>query len=117
MFPQRGELDAKGAEPEQEVFPELSFFRQLLQVPVGRRHQSEIALYLPLASDRPEKALLQDPQERLLHGQGQLPHLIEKEVAAVRLADQSLPGLFGSGESPLFMAEQEALDKRLGKRR
>jgi hypothetical protein len=61
--------------------------------------------------------LLQDPQELGLQRQRQLADLVEEDRAAVGLGEQAQPIGAGVGEGAALVAEQLALDQRLGHRR
>ena len=44
-------------------------------------------------------------------GKGEIPHLIEKEGAAVRLLNQTLMDFVGSRKGALFVTKKDALDE------
>jgi hypothetical protein len=60
---------------------------------------------------------LQEAEQLDLRGEGDLAHLVEEDGAAVRLLEAALPAGDGAGERALLVAEQLALQQRLGERR
>src|SRR5262249_35555575 len=85
--------------------------------PVGRRDYAHVHLEVTGAAHPLERALLQAAQELGLAGQRDLAHLVQEERAAVGQLHQPLLGGLGVGEGALLVAEQLALEERLGDRR
>ena len=89
-----------------------------LEVAVGGGDEADVDLERrwspPTRSNSP---LLQHAQELGLHGRRQLADLVEEERAAV--GQLEAPGLLavGAGEGAALVAEQLALEQRLGQRR
>ena len=82
-----------------------------------RRDHADIDLDRRLASDRQDLAALDGAEKLGLHGRAHLADLIEEQRARVGQLEE--PGLVAirSGERPLLVAEQLALQQRLGERR
>ena len=69
------------------------------------------------AADALEPPLLQHAEQFRLHGQRDLADLVEEDGAAVGQLEPPLALADGAGERPLLVAEQLALQQRLGQRR
>ena len=79
--------------------------------------QAHVDRDLGLGADRAHLALLQRAQQLGLQRERHLADLVEEQRAAVRLLEQALAALLGVGERALRVAEQLALEQRLGHRR
>ena len=93
---QRWRFNGNGAEAKEEVLPEFALLDHSVEITVGGRDESESAFEFPFGSQRAETPLLENPEEYPLGGKGEIPHLIEKEGAAVRLLNQTLMDFVGS---------------------
>ena len=69
-----------------------------------------------VAADALERALLQDAQELDLRRRRDLADLVEEERAAVGLLEAPGAPPIGAGEGALLVAEELALEERLGER-
>ena len=67
-----------------------------------------------LGAERLHLALLDGAQDLGLGGGAQVADLVEKQGAQVGEGELAPPGLGGAGEGALFVAEELALDERLG---
>jgi len=83
---------------------------------VGGGDDPDIHLDESVAADAADLALLENPQELRLKGEGDVPHLIEEHGPPVGLLEQSSPRGQGTGEGPLFVAKEFALQEMLGQR-
>ena len=68
------------------------------------------------AAHRAHLPRLERAEELRLEIARELADLVEEQRAAVRLLEQALPAVLGVGERPLGVAEQLALEQRLGDR-
>ena len=69
------------------------------------------------AADARERPLLQHAQQLHLHRRLHLADLVEEQRAAVGELEDAACGVVGAGERALLVAEQLALEQRLGDRR
>ena len=104
-------------EAEEQVAAERPGPDRLLQRPVGRRHHAHVHLDRRVAADPLERVALQHAQELRLRGRGHLADLVEEDRAAVGRLELADHLLGRPGERPLLVAEQLALQQRLGQRR
>src|SRR4029079_15105618 len=87
------------------------------EVQIGGGDDPDIALERPGAGDTLELALLDDAQQLRLHRHRHLADLVEEDGAAVRQLEAPRLLAGGTGEGALLVAEELALDQRLGQRR
>ena len=85
-----------------------------LQVFIGCGNQPDIHSNRSRPSHPLELSLLQHPQQLGLKHRSQLPHFIQEHSSAVSRFQLALLLRYGAGESPFLMAEQFALQQRLG---
>ena len=111
---QRRQGDREDSEPVVEVRTELPLGRQDHQVAVGGGDQPDVGLYRLVAPDSLERLFLQQPQYLGLHGQRCVADLVEEQRAAVALLELADAAAVGAGEGALLVAEQLALQQRLG---
>ena len=88
----------------------------LLEVAVGGGDEADVGLEFLGAADAAEAPLLQHAQQLHLHAEAGLPHLVEKQRAAVGGFEQPLLGVDGAGEGALHVPEELRLQDRLGER-
>ncbi len=81
-----------------------------------RGHDAHVDALAPAAAQAADLAALQGAQQLGLQLEGQLPHLVEEERAALGLLEEARPRALGAGEGPALVAEQLALDEVLGDR-
>ena len=72
---------------------------------------------LGAAAEPAEAALLQHAQQLDLRRRRHLADLVEEQRAAVGQLEAALPAIGGAGEGALLVAEDLALEQRLGNRR
>ena len=87
-----------------------------LEVAVGRGDEADVERHLAVAADRPHRPLLQRAQQLRLQRERQLADLVEEERAAVRLHEEARARAARVGEGAARVAEQLALEQRLGHR-
>ena len=110
-FPQGREIDGNHSDPVIEVFPELPFPDQLLQILVGGGDDPHIDLDRAMVADPLDLLFLQDPQQLGLGGQGQVADFVEKDAAAAGRLEAAGPAVIRPGERPLDMSEQFAFQE------
>ncbi|KAF5033894.1 hypothetical protein DSECCO2_601920 [anaerobic digester metagenome] len=115
-LPKRRQRDDDGAQPVEQVLAEHAVCRHDREVAVGRGHEPEIALQLVFGTHRPEAAVLEHAQKRLLYALGQLADLVEKERAAVGQLEQPVAVAVRVGERAFDVAKQHAFDQRFRQR-
>jgi hypothetical protein len=80
---------------------------------VGVRDHPHVGSDRLVATDPLERLLLQQPQD-LRPGRRHVADLVEEQRAAVALLELADPTPLGAGEGPPLVAEQLALQRRLG---
>src|SRR5207245_16188 len=114
---QRRQEDGQDVEAVVEIFAEPPILHHLRQVLVGGGENPDIDRNRAGPADAPDLLLLEGAQELRLHRHSEIARLVEEEGARGGLLEQpDLPG-DGAGEGPLLVAEQLALQERLGNRR
>ena len=78
---------------------------------MGRRDQPDIHLPSLVATDPPDAAALEGPEQLGLQLERQGGDLIEKQGAAVSRLEQAWLGGHGAGEGPLLVPEELALQQ------
>ena len=73
---------------------------------MGRGHDPDVDVQLPLAAHPLERPVLEDPQQPHLGGRGQLATLVEEERAGVGPLEPPLPRPDRTGETAPLVAEQ-----------
>jgi len=114
---QRRHPDGDDVEPEVEILAEAAPGGQLAQIAVAGRQHAHVDPHRARAADAHELPLLQHAQELRLRAEVHLADLVEQERAAVRQLELAALALVRPGEGALLVAEQLALDERLGNRR
>src|SRR5690606_22531132 len=82
------------------------------QVAVGRRYDPCLDRDRSLAAEACDLARLECTEQLGLRGEGELADLVEEDRAAARQLERAAAGAVCTGERPLFVAEQLALDER-----
>ena len=113
-FAQRRQTDWEAADAVVQVFAEAAVRDHLPERFMGRRHQAEIRMHRAQATHRAEAAGLDQAQQLHLHRQRYLANFIEEQSAAMRRFSQADLALVGASERALLVAEQLALEQRLG---
>ncbi len=113
---QRRDVELNHVQPIVEIAAERAALDLRLEVAVGRRQHAHVELLLGDAADALDLALLQDAQELDLHRRAELADLVEEQRAAVGGGEQ--PGAIAhrAGERAAHVAEQLALEQRVGDR-
>jgi hypothetical protein len=114
---QRREVDRQHVQPVHQVLAELAFRDDLGEVLVRGREDAHVDVHRLAAADRPELALLQEAQQLLLHVGAHVPDLVEEERPLVRHLQQPLAAGARAGEGAALVAEELALEQRVGQRR
>ena len=83
-----------------QVLAELARGYHVRQVAMGGGHDPHVDADRPLPADTVEPAVLQDPQQADLGGQGQFGQFIQQERAAVGPFEPALPRLGGAVSAP-----------------
>ena len=113
---QRRQRQAQRVEAVVEVGAEPAGFDVGGEVAVGRRDHADVDGELGAGTDGPDGALLEGAQELGLQAARQLADLVEEDGAAVGLGEQAGAIGAGVGERAAHVAEQLALEQRLGQR-
>ena len=100
------QMDGEYAEPIVQIVAEASALDRLFERPVGRGDQPDVDPPGLGGAQTLELALLEDPQQRHLHVEGELADFVEKERRAVGLLEAPDAPLAGTGEGAVFVAEQ-----------
>src|SRR5690606_34910941 len=89
----------------------------LLEVLMGRGDHAHVDRAALVGADRPHLALLHDAQQLRLQRRGHVADLVEEQRTAARLDEQTRARGGRAGERAARVAEQLALEQRLGQRR
>src|SRR5262249_30305852 len=111
---ERRKRDRKNIQPVEEVFAKLPGRQSIGWRVVRGGDDADLDLNLLAAADPPERVLLEDPQELRLHRDVHLGDLVEEERAVVGELEASEPPFERSREGAALVAEDLALDQRLG---
>ena len=103
---QRRQLDLDDVQPIVEVFSELPFGHELLEVDVGRRDDAGVDLLRLDPAQPHELPFLHHPQQLGLRLYRHAADLVEEDGALVGQLEQPLLGGHGAREGPLEVAEQ-----------
>ena len=99
---------------EVEVLAEAALLDRGLEVAVGGGDDAHVDRHLAVAADRANAPLLQRAQELRAAGWRHVADLVEEQRAAVGLHEQPGARRLGVGERAPGVAEQLALEQRLG---
>jgi len=111
---QRRHLDRDHVDPPEEVGAKPARGHESLEVLVGGEDDAGIDRVGPRAADRLELQRLQHAQQLHLERRRRRADLVEKDRAAVGLEKLSRPVPHGPGERPRHVAEEFALEQRVG---
>ena len=111
-----GSREGDHVEAVVQVLAELALGEQLVDVPVGRRHQPDVERDQLLAPEPAHLPLLEDAEQVDLGLGGHLADLVEEQRAALRHLEPAGLLAHRAAERPLLVAEHLALDERLGQR-
>src|SRR5262245_54390515 len=100
-----------------EVLAEAVVVDHRAKISVRRRDPADVDLERATATDALETARLQDAQQLGLQLGLELADLVEEERAAVGELEPAALALARAGERALLVAEELALEQRLGQRR
>ena len=114
---QSGDLDRDDVEAIEEILAERARARAFAEIAVGRGEDAHVDLALLVRADRADDAALEHVQELRLERGRHLAHLVEEQRAAVGLGEEAARALVAPGERALHVAEELALQERLGERR
>jgi hypothetical protein len=106
-----GDLDADGAHPEVEVFPERLLRHLFLQVAVRGRQHARVGRQYFVAADPLDLPLLESAKKLRLKCVRQLPDFIEENGSVVGQLEGAPPLRRGAGEGAALVAEQLAFDQ------
>jgi hypothetical protein len=116
-LPERGHADGKGIEAIVGIAPERAGTHRAGQVSVGGAHHPEVGGQRLDRADPAVGAGLQQAQQLRLHRGGQLADLVEVEGAAACRLHEARLAVARARERPFLVAEQLALEERLGEPR
>src|SRR5205814_2527117 len=113
---QRRQREADAIQAEVKVLAELALANERREVAVRRREEAHVDDARAHGADARHLARLEDVEELRLHAQRQLADLVEEHGAAVGRLEEAGARLRGAGEGAALVAEQLALEERLGER-
>src|SRR5262249_16723974 len=118
FFPlaQRREAEGEDVEPIEQILAQLALLDRILRFQVRRRDDADVDRLLGAPAEPPELPLLQHAEQLHLRGRRHLADLIEEERAAIGELEAALPPIGRAGERAFLVAEDLALEKRLGNR-
>src|SRR5205823_9363659 len=103
-------------EPIEEILAEASGVDFGEEIAIGRGDDPNVGA-LGVSANRLVLAFLQHPEQFHLHARRELADLVEKKCSARRLREATILLRDRSGERTLLVAEELALEDRLGDRR
>ena len=111
---QRRQLDGEDVQAVVEILAQLAAADGFGRIDVGRGDDPHVDLLLLAAAEAPELALLQHPQQLDLRRRHHLGDLVQEQRAAMGELETALPAFHRAGERALLVAEDLALEQRLG---
>ena len=114
--PQWRQIDPHHVDPVVEITAELATFHHLVDVAGGRGHHADVDGVFLAGAHPPHPSLLEHAEQFGLERQRQFAHLVEEQRAAVGELDEAHPAGIGAREGPALVAEELALDQRVGNR-
>ena len=114
--PQRRDLHRDHIDAEVEVFAEAMLLHGRFQIAIRGDDQAHVEGDFLVSADGPYGARLERAQELRLERQGELADLVEEQRAARCLEEETLARRVGIREGPAYVAEELALQQRLGER-
>ena len=115
-FPERGQIQRNDVDAVVEVFSELPFSNEFLEILVRRRHDAHIHLDGLHPADSGEFAFLQDAQQLGLRHGAEVADFVEEQRAGIGEFELSDASGRGIRERAFLMAEELTLDERFRKR-
>ena len=119
VFPalaQRRDIQLKHRQPEIQILAKGALSERFHQIFIRRRNDPHVHLDRLRPTQSLEPLLLQHSEHLGLGRQAHIADFIQKQRAAVRHLKLSAPHHHCTGERSLFVAEQFALNERLGDR-
>ncbi len=113
---ERRQLDGEHVQPVVQVLAQLAVLDGVGRVHVGRRNHADVHRLLVAPAEAAERPLLQDAQQLHLRRRRHLRDLVEEERPAIRELEAALAAVGRAGERALLVAEDLALEQRLGNR-
>ncbi len=113
---QRRERDLDHAQPVVEVLAEAADLHELAQVAVGGRDDAHVHAPRLRGAERADLAVLEHAQQAHLHARLGLADLVEEDRAAVGDLEEPALVRVGPGEGAAPVAEELALEERVGER-
>ena len=110
----RGYYDRKRRQAVVQILAEFARSHRRLQIPVGGRDHLQVHRDRGRAADPLQLALLQDPQQLGLQCRRHVGDLVQQDRTAVRAFEVPDSAARRTGERPLLVPEQLALDQSLG---
>ena len=114
---QRRDAERDALEPVEEIGPKRPAFTSSSSGAERRADEPRVDADLRRAADAHELAVLEEAQQLRLHGERHLADLVEEERPAAGRLDLAARALARAGERALLVAEELALEERLGDRR
>jgi hypothetical protein len=114
--PQRRQLDREDVQPVVEILAQLARAHRVPRVLVGRGDDADVHRLFLASAEPAEAPLLEHAQQLDLRGRLHLGDLVEEQRAAVRELEDARAAIVRAGERPLLVAEDLALEQRLGNR-
>ena len=111
---QRRQQDVDDVQAIEQILAEATLGDLLLQVAVGRGDQADVGRDGLIATHAFELAFLQHAQELHLGRRRDVADFVEEQRAAVGLLEATLASAIRAGVRAALVAEQLALEQRLG---
>ncbi len=113
--PQGREVETQHVRPIQQVLPELSAHNESMQFPVGGCYDADVHGHHFTVTETHDLPFLDHAQQPSLQIGRELGNLVEKDGTLVsQLEKTDLAALGRAGERPFHVAEEFALEQRLG---
>ncbi len=113
----RGGLDLDHVQAIEQILAELAGADLAFEALVRGRDDPEVDFQALVAADALELLLLEDPEQLGLHGRGDVADLVEEDRPLVGQLEPAFPPGVGRGEGASLVAEEFALQERLGQGR
>ena len=111
---QRRQLDVDHVDAVVEVLAKAAFLDRGFEIAIGGGDDADVERHLGVPADRPDRPLLEGAQQLGLQPEREVADLVEEERAAVGLDEESGAGAARVGEGAAGVAEELALEQRLG---
>src|SRR4030095_5211499 len=112
--PERRHADRNYVEPEKKVLAKPALFHGVFEVAVRGNDDAHVNLDLVVATDGPQRAVLQRAKQLRLQPQGQVADLIEEERAPLAALKKAFPLGPRVGERATRVAEELAFEESFG---